>query len=263
MIRLPLLGADSVAFPDIETALAEPDGLLAFGGDLSSNRLLAAYSHGIFPWYSEGQPILWWSPNPRMVFSTASPHVPGRLQRWLKTCEWTIRADHAFDEVMQACAEPRHDDGGTWITDDMLMAYSRLHAEGHAHSLEVYEGDALVGGIYGIAIGRMFFGESMFSRRDHASKVALLSLCRGLADQGFPLLDAQVCSDHLMTLGAKAMSRVDFRREIGRLCAQPSIPGNWAELFAGMQPRRLVTPTEMPDGWPETGDSHCHPRVQA
>lgn len=249
MIRLPLLGADSIAFPDIETALDEPDGLLAFGGDLSSNRLLAAYSHGIFPWYSEGQPILWWSPNPRMVFSTASPHVPRRLQRWLKSCAWTIRADHAFSDVMQACAEPRHDDGGTWITDDMLMAYARLHAEGHAHSLEVYEGDALVGGIYGIAIGRMFFGESMFSRRDHASKVALLSLCRGLAANGFPLLDAQVCSNHLMTLGARAMSRADFKSQIDRLCALPGTAGNWATLFDGIQPRLLGVAAGIPEDW--------------
>ncbi|MEO7935468.1 MAG: leucyl/phenylalanyl-tRNA--protein transferase [Dokdonella sp.] len=248
MIRLPLLGADSIAFPDIETALDEPDGLLAFGGDLSSNRLLAAYSHGIFPWYSEGQPILWWSPNPRMVFSTASPHVSRRLQRWLKSCAWTICADHAFAEVMRACAEPRHDDGGTWITDDMLMAYARLHAEGHAHSLEVYEGDTLVGGIYGIAIGRMFFGESMFSRRDHASKVALLSLCRGLAAHGFPLLDAQVRSDHLMTLGARVMSRVDFRREIERLCSLPGIPGNWNGLFDEIKPQMLGVAPEITVG---------------
>ena len=242
MIRLPLLAAGSVEFPDIEMALAEPDGLLAFGGDLSSERLLAAYSHGIFPWYSDGQPILWWSPDPRMVFSTAAPHVPRRLQRWLKNCDWTIRADYAFNEVMQACAEPRHDAGGTWITDDMFAAYCRLHTEGHAHSLEVYEGESLVGGIYGIAIGRMFFGESMFSRRDHASKVALLCLCHGLAAQGFPLLDAQVCSDHLMTLGARAMSRVDFKRQIEQLCAQPVIPGNWSDLFGGIEPRTLGAP---------------------
>ncbi len=239
MIRLPLLGADSIAFPDIETALAEPAGLLAFGGDLGSKRLLAAYSRGIFPWYSEGQPILWWSPDPRMVIATAAPHVPRRLQRWLKSCTWTIRTDHAFAEVMRACAEPRHDGDGTWITDAMFEAYCRLHAEGHAHSLEVYDGDALVGGIYGIAIGRMFFGESMFSRRGHASKVALLCLCRGLATQGFPVLDAQVCSDHLETLGALAMSRADFRREITRLCSQKGIQGSWAGLFDHIEPRNL------------------------
>ena len=239
MIHLPLLGPDSIAFPDIETALEEPAGLLAFGGDLSSERLLAAYSSGIFPWYSEGQPILWWSPDPRMVIATAAPHVPRRLRRWLKTCDWTIRTDHAFAEVMRACAEPRQEGDGTWITDVMLEAYCHLHAEGHAHSLEVYEGDALVGGIYGIAIGRMFFGESMFSRRSSASKVALLCLCHGLAAQGFLLLDAQVCSAHLETLGAQSMSRAEFRREITKLCSQRGISGNWAGLFDNIEPRNL------------------------
>lgn len=239
MIRLPLLAADSIEFPAIETALEEPDGLLAFGGDLSSERLLAAYSQGIFPWYSEGQPILWWSPDPRMVITTAAPHVPRRLRRWLKSCDWTIRADYAFAEVMQACAEPRHDGGGTWITAAMFAAYCRLHTEGHAHSLEVYQGDALVGGIYGIAIGRMFFGESMFGRRDHASKVALLSLCHGLAAQGFPLLDAQVCSAHLETLGARAMSRADFRHAIANHCSKTGPQGSWAGLFDQLKPQHL------------------------
>ena len=239
MIRLPLLGPDSTAFPDIETALEEPAGLLAFGGDLGSERLLAAYSSGIFPWYSDGQPILWWSPDPRMIIATAAPHVPRRLRRWLKTCDWTIRTDHAFAEVMRACAEPRHDGDGTWITDAMVEAYCRLHAEGHAHSLEVYDGDVLVGGIYGIAIGHMFFGESMFSRREHASKVALLCLCRGLAARGFPLLDAQVSSAHLETLGAQSMPRAEFRREITKLCSQTGIPGNWAGLFNKIEPANL------------------------
>lgn len=242
MIRLPQLAADSMAFPAIETALREPDGLLAFGGDLGSERLLAAYAQGIFPWYSEGQPILWWSPDPRMVLATAAPHVPRRLRRWLKSCTWTIRSDHAFAEVMRACAEPRHDGGGTWITEAMLAAYTRLHAEGHAHSLEVCDGDALIGGIYGIAIGRMFFGESMFSRRDHASKVALLALCHGLATQGFPLLDAQVRSAHLETLGAQAMSRADFQRVITRLCSQTGIPGSWTGLFDHLTAQDLCRP---------------------
>ena len=173
MIRLPRLSVDPTAFPAIETALEEPDGLLAFGGDLGSERLLAAYAQGIFPWYSEGQPILWWSPDPRMVIATAAVHVPRRLRRWLKSCNWTIRTDHAFAEVMRACAEPRHDGGGTWITEAMLAAYTRLHAEGHAHSLEVHDGAALIGGIYGIAIGRMFFGESMVSLASGGSKAAL------------------------------------------------------------------------------------------
>jgi leucyl/phenylalanyl-tRNA---protein transferase len=231
MIRLPQLSQGSVAFPDVETALEEPNGLLAFGGDLRSERLLAAYAQGIFPWYSDDQPILWWSPDPRMVFSTASPHVPRRLRRWLKSCDWTIQADCAFAEVIRACAEPRGLGGGTWITDAMIEAYCRLHAEGHAHSIEVYEGDLLIGGIYGVAIGRMFFGESMFSRRDHASKIALLALCRGLSRHGFPLLDAQVSSEHLQTLGAYTLTRTEFSRRIRELCSQVGIAGLWSALF--------------------------------
>jgi leucyl/phenylalanyl-tRNA---protein transferase len=243
MISLPQLSRGSVAFPDVETALDEPNGLLAFGGDLRSDRLLAAYSQGIFPWYSDDQPILWWSPDPRMVFSTASPHVPRRLRRWLRSCDWTIRADRAFAEVIRACAEPRAPGDGTWITDTMIEAYCRLHAEGHAHSIEVYQGEQLIGGIYGVAVGRMFFGESMFSRRDHASKVALLALCRGLARHGFPLLDAQVSSEHLQTLGAFAMPRTEFSHRIHELCAQPGVQGSWSNMFEdcdSQSPRKLA-----------------------
>ena len=232
----------SAPFPPVAGALREPNGLLAAGADLSPQRLIDAYSLGIFPWFSEGEPILWWSPDPRMVIATAAVHVPRRLRRWLKSCNWTIRTDHAFAEVMRACAEPRHDGGGTWITEAMLAAYTRLHAEGHAHSLEVHDGAALIGGIYGIAIGRMFFGESMFSRREHASKVALLAICNGLATQGFPLLDAQVRSAHLETLGARAMPRTDFLCAITRLCSQKGIPGNWAGLFDHLRPQDLCRP---------------------
>ncbi|HOX71460.1 MAG TPA: leucyl/phenylalanyl-tRNA--protein transferase [Dokdonella sp.] len=240
MIRLPQLDIRSIAFPDIESALDEPDGLLAFGGDLGSERLLAAYAHGIFPWYSHGQPILWWSPDPRMVLDTAKLHVPRRLRRWLKSCEWNIHADRSFANVMQACAEPRRDGAGTWITDAMFEAYCRLHAEGHAHSVEVWDADRLVGGIYGVTIGRMFFGESMFSRRDHASKVALLALCKVLAEHGMPLLDAQVSSEHLQTLGAREMARHEFSLHIAELCSLPGLPVEWAPLFEGMDPRTLA-----------------------
>lgn len=242
MIQIPMLTRESNHFPDVETALDEPDGLLAFGGDLASKRLLSAYSQGIFPWYSEGQPILWWSPDPRMVIATADPHIPRRLRRWLKSCNWTIHADLSFAEVMHACAQPRHDGDGTWITAAMIDAYCRLHDEGHAHSIEIREDEELIGGIYGVAIGRMFFGESMFSRRDHASKVALLALCRGLCGHGFPLLDAQVSSDHLRTLGATEMPRSDFSRNIAELGAQPGIPGPWSTLFEGMMAKILGNP---------------------
>ena len=239
MITLPRLDPARIAFPEVESALDEPNGLLAFGGDLGSERLLAAYSRGIFPWYSQGQPILWWSPDPRMVIETAAPHVPRRLRRWLKSCPWSISADRAFAEVIRRCAEPRGDGAGTWITAAMIDAYRRLHAQGHAHSVEVMDGEELVGGIYGVAIGRMFFGESMFSRRDHASKVALLALCRGLADAGYPLLDAQVCSTHLQTLGAREMPRREFSRRIAELVDHPPPPGDWAGLFAGIAPASL------------------------
>jgi leucyl/phenylalanyl-tRNA---protein transferase len=231
LITLPRLDPVSTEFPSVDSALDEPNGLLAFGGDLSSERLLAAYARGIFPWYSTGQPILWWSPDPRMVIATAAPHVPRRLKRWIKGCKWTIEADRAFAEVMRHCAESRNDGAGTWITEAMINAYCRLHALGHAHSVEIREGDELIGGIYGVAIGRMFFGESMFSGRDHASKVALLALCRGLASRGYPLLDAQVSSDHLRTLGAFEMPRADFSGQIRGLCAQSGVIGNWSGMF--------------------------------
>ncbi len=239
MIRLPLLPADSTIFPDVESALVDPNGLLAVGGDLGSARLLSAYAHGIFPWFSDGQPILWWSPDPRMIIPTATPHVPKRLRRWLKECEWNIQADQSFAEVMHACAQPRHEDDGTWITDSMIEAYCRLHEEGHAHSIEIHDDGELVGGIYGVAIGRMFFGESMFSRRDHASKVALLALCRILCKQGFPLLDAQVSSAHLQTLGAEEMPRREFSGHIAELVARPGIIGNWSRLINGVEMRTL------------------------
>jgi leucyl/phenylalanyl-tRNA---protein transferase len=213
VIRIPILRAGTLdPFPPIESALTEPDGLLAAGGDLSPERLLAAYRLGIFPWYSRGQPILWWSPDPRTVFDTGRMHVPRRLARFLRTCTWTLKADTAFETVMRACAAPRAKQRGTWLDPDMRKAYQRLHALGHAHSVEAWDGDALAGGIYGVSIGRMFFGESMFSAADNGSKVALLALARALRDAGCPLLDAQVASPHLFTLGATEIGRADFAR---------------------------------------------------
>jgi len=230
VIRIPILHADVCeAFPAASTALADPNGLLAAGGDLSTSRLLDAYRHGIFPWYSEREPILWWSPDPRMVFATGRIHIPTRLTRWLRHCDWTIRADCAFADVVRACAAPRAKQRGTWITRAMLNAYMQLHALGHAHSVEVYDRAAhLVGGIYGVCIGRMFFGESMFSAATHGSKVALLALCHVLRSWGFPLLDAQVTSPHLATLGAFEMPRDQFLAQVARLCAESGEPGSWA-----------------------------------
>lgn len=229
------------AFPPVESALAEPDGLLAAGGDLSVARLLAAYRLGIFPWYSRGQPILWWSPDPRTVFDTGQMHVPRRLARFLRTCAWSLKADTAFDAVVRACAAPRAKQRGTWLDPDMRKAYQRLHELGHAHSIEAWDGDALAGGIYGVSIGRMFFGESMFSAADNGSKVALLALARALRDWGYPLLDAQVASPHLFTLGATEIGRADFSARIAALTARDGVAGPWRDAFPRLAPADLAS----------------------
>jgi leucyl/phenylalanyl-tRNA--protein transferase len=230
MIRIPILHAGSrEAFPPVESALREPDGLLAAGGDLSPERLLDAYRHGIFPWYSEGEPILWWSPDPRMVFDTGKLRVSSRLRRWLRHCNWTIRADSAFAEVVRRCAAPRAGHRGTWITRAMFNAYVRLNELGHAHSVEAYDGSGqLAGGIYGVAIGRMFFGESMFSQATNGSKVALIALCQALQQWDFPLLDAQVASVHLQSMGAFEMPRARFVAKVERTCGLPGVDGRWS-----------------------------------
>ena len=208
-------------FPDPRRALADPNGLLAFGGDLSPQRLVAAYGHGIFPWYSEGDPLLWWSPNPRCVFATDGVHVSHSLAKFLRRCDWRWSMDRAFDDVVRACAAPRADGGGTWITPDMQIAYGNLHALGHAHSLEVWEDDELIGGLYGVSVGRMFSAESMFSRRPNASKVALLMLAQALRERGFPWIDAQVPNPHLLRMGARMLPRRRFLRDLVQLAAQP------------------------------------------
>lgn len=229
------------SFPPVELALDEPDGLLAAGGDLSPERLLAAYRHGIFPWFSEGEPILWWSPSHRTVFETAAMHVPRRLARWLRTCDWTIRADTAFGAVMRACAEPRARQRGTWITAEMLAAYERLHELGHAHSVEAWDGDRLVGGVYGVALGRMFYGESMFSAETNGSKVALLGLARALSGWGFPMLDAQVASDHLFTLGAFELPRDHFCAHVAALATTDEPAGSWRDRPLPQPPELATT----------------------
>jgi len=219
------------AFPPIESALAEPDGLLAAGGDLSPPRLLDAYRHGIFPWYSEGDPILWWSPDPRMVFATDAIHISTKMRHFLRRCKWTIRADTAFSTIVRACAAPRAQQPGTWITQGMFQAYCELHASGYAHSVEVHAGNEIVGGIYGVAIGRMFFGESMFSAASGGSKVALITLCRALHEWEFPLLDAQVASPHLASLGAFEIPRARFAAHLADYCARPAAPDNWRDMW--------------------------------
>ncbi|GAB2503147.1 leucyl/phenylalanyl-tRNA--protein transferase [Arenimonas alkanexedens] len=229
-IRLPLLPVDPEApFPPAAGARREPNGLLAMGGDLSPTRLLNAYRQGIFPWYSEGEPILWWCPDPRMVFDTARFRLASRFRRSLRSSGWVIRVDSAFDQVIAACAaQPRPGQDGTWITPAMAQAYRELHRLGHAHSVEVFEGAALVGGIYGVGVGRMFFGESMFSAVPGGSKAALAGLCRHLADAGCPLLDAQVENPHLVSLGGRRLPRPAFLAQVAQSVAMPTPPGLWA-----------------------------------
>jgi leucyl/phenylalanyl-tRNA--protein transferase len=235
-LRLPVLGAHPASpFPPAESALREPDGLLAMGGDLSPTRLLHAYVRGIFPWFSEGQPILWWSPDPRTVFRTDRVHLSARTRRLFRRSDWRIVADRDFDAVVHACAAaPRPGQDGTWITGEMQAAYSGLHRLGHAHSIEARDGARLVGGLYGVAIGRMFFGESMFSAESGGSKAALAGLALRLREWDWPLLDAQVGNPHLATLGAEAWPRPRFLAAVEELCAQPGRPGPWAEAFGAL-----------------------------
>ncbi len=245
MSSLPsLLPEDPAApFPPVEQALRQPDGLLAVGGDLSPTRLLNAYRHGIFPWYSPGQPILWWSPDPRTVFDTAEVRLSSKFRRGLRRSAWTVRADTAFADVIDACASIRRPgQRGTWITLDMRAAYRQLHALGHAHSLEVFDGDRLVGGIYGVAVGRMFFGESMFSAESGGSKVAIAALAHHLHGWGWPLIDAQVENDHLVSLGARRMPRARFITHISALCESPGLPGPWSERVGDWPAARLAEP---------------------
>lgn len=228
-------------FPPAETALCEPDGLLAVGGDLTPVRLLNAYAGGVFPWFSDGQPLLWWSPDPRMVFRTDGVHLSSRFRRSLRARPWVVRADTCFAEVIAACATSvRPGQDGTWITDAMRDAYVALHRMGHAHSVEVFEGERLVGGIYGVAIGRMFFGESMFSAASGGSKVALAALAHRLAQWGWPLIDAQVENDHLLGMGAEHWPRERFLALVREQVRRDAPAGSWTERFGEMAAAALA-----------------------
>ena len=218
------------AFPPVERALREPDGLLAAGGDLATPRLLAAYRRGIFPWYEEGQPLLWWSPDPRCVFLAGDLHLSRRLRKEIRGSTFEVRVNTAFADVIRACAGPRRYQRGTWITRDVRNAFERLHAEGWAHSIEIWSGDRLAGGLYGLAMGRAFFGESMFSAQTNASKYALLFMDRLLRDGTVELLDCQVRSSHLLTMGARSVSRMDFVSSLDALCEQATSIEKWPEL---------------------------------
>lgn len=201
-------------FPDVELALQEPDGLLAVGGDLSIERLASAYQQGIFPWYSEGQPILWWSPDPRMVLEPKDIKVSRSLAKTLRKQEFNITFDQNFRAVITACSEARIEKGRqqdeTWIVDEMIEAYVKLHEAGYAHSVECWQNETLIGGLYGVAIGKVFFGESMFSRVSNASKIAFVTLARQLEQWDFKLIDCQVYTSHLESLGASMITRKKF-----------------------------------------------------
>ena len=217
-------------FPPVERALARPNGLLAAGADLTPARLLGAYRRGIFPWYCDGEPILWWSPDPRMVLYTQELKISRSLAKSVRNRGFEVRFDTAFPAVVEACAAPRDGQHGTWITDEMRAAYLRLHRLGHAHSVETWCDGALQGGLYGVAIGRMFFGESMFARATDASKVALVALVRNLHARGFPLIDCQMVTHHLASLGARAIPRAEFLREVEALVNLELRPGPWNEF---------------------------------
>ena len=211
-----------IGFPDIGLAEEEPNGLLAVGGDLSQDRVLNAYRRGIFPWYSPGQPILWWSPAPRMVLFPAEFHCSRSLRRSLRKRAYDVSVNLAFEEVIRACAEPRGLTEGTWLLPEMIESYVALNQSGHAHSVEVWRDGELAGGLYGIAIGQMFFGESMFSRRDDASKVALGRLAEIASTQPFQLIDCQIHTDHLAQLGAREITREAFQQALDNAVAQAS-----------------------------------------
>lgn len=218
-------------FPPVETALAEPagpDGLLAAGGDLSPQRLLAAYRQGIFPWYSPGEPILWWSPDPRMVLFPAELHLSRSLAKALRNAPYSVRLDTAFADVIHACADtPRKGRQGTWISAEMTAAYCELHRLGYAHSVETWINGQLAGGLYGVAIGRAFYGESMFSHARDVSKIALAHLCAYLKRRGFGIIDCQMKTSHLTSLGARLISRRDFVAALAALVAADETPGAW------------------------------------
>lgn len=214
-------------FPPVQRALREPNGLLAAGGDLSLPRLLDAYRHGIFPWYSEGEPVLWWSPDPRMVLFPPEFAISRSLGKRLRNAEYEVRVDTCFTKVMQACAEPREGQAGTWITDEILSAYAALHAAGAAHSVETWMNGELAGGLYGVAIGRVFYGESMFTRVTDASKIALAHLARQLERWNFGVIDCQMNTSHLASLGAREIPRSEFLRLLSELVNYPTHTGPW------------------------------------
>lgn len=227
MSSVQWLDPDRPDFPPLSSALREPNGLLAVGGDLEPQRLLAAYQAGVFPWYEDPQPILWWSPDPRAVLQPTDVHVSRSLRKTLNRNVFRISFDTAFRRVISGCASLNQTRTGTWITREMMNAYIHMHELGWAHSVEVWRDQSLVGGLYGIGIGQMFYGESMFSRESNASKVALVSLCRKLESIGVELIDCQVGNPHLYSMGARDIPRQTFSEQLQRLVGNEPEPQNW------------------------------------
>lgn len=228
---IPWLDSADLEFPSVDIALTDPDGLLAAGGDLSVERLVEAYQNGIFPWYEEGQPILWWSPDPRMVLKPEELNISKSLRKLLRRGRYRLTMDQDFSGVIQRCSQSRNDSTGTWITNEMQTAYGELHAAGFAHSVEVYNGEDLVGGLYGVALGQAFFGESMFSAESNTSKLALVYLATQLKYWGYKVIDCQVSSDHLLSLGAGEVSRDQFTQLLLELVPKAGKSGPWQFEF--------------------------------
>jgi len=232
-------GNSQAPFPRVEMAEREPDGLLAMGGDLSVTRLVNAYRRGIFPWFGAGDPILWWSPDPRTILFPDRLRISRTLLKTLRKGRFAATMDRNFEAVITACAQPRAGSDGTWIVPEMIAAYRQLHRRGLAHSVEIWWDGALAGGLYGVAIGRVFFGESMFTRVSDASKVALVHLCGRLAQRGFQLIDCQLVTAHLIRLGAEPIPRADFIRLLERWCSFPDQRRSWDD--------GRITPPLIPD----------------
>ncbi|HUP98122.1 MAG TPA: leucyl/phenylalanyl-tRNA--protein transferase [Usitatibacter sp.] len=226
---IPWLRGDT-PFPPVSKALHSPNGLLCAGGDLSPERIVEAYRRGIFPWFSEGDPILWWSPDPRMVLFPEELRVSRSLRKAIARGTYEMRLDTAFRQVMEACAEPRDGQGGTWIVPEMVAAYTELHERGFAHSVESWLDDELVGGLYGVALGKVFFGESMFARRPDASKVALVHLVERLRERGYRVIDCQQATTHLASLGAREIPRKAFAQLVQESIQYPPSGERWFPL---------------------------------
>ena len=247
-IRIPQLSERTPGmFPPVAQAMTDPDGLLAWGGGLGPEWLIPAYRQGIFPWYNPGEPILWWSPEMRYGFAPGSVHLGRSRRRQLRKTSWSLRADTAFADVIRACAEaPRAGQSGTWIGDDIIAAYCQLHALGIGHSIEVFDGETLIGGLYGLALGRVFFAESMFSRRSQASAAALFALSETLHEWRWSWLDAQMENPHLRLLGGQGLLRADYQALLARDAAENRVAGGWTAHFPGLEINDYLAKTRLP-----------------